>query len=248
MMLRTRFMSRPFFRDLAPDVFSGHTDWMLGEKVYKLALKQPGSASKLQIPSPLGHMLNYEYEVRKKACDLWADDKSRSYRDCLAEAQKCKETRQFEFIDKLSLPPRLWDIPNSGRQPKVRIDVPPEKSGGDGPNLSRNQKKRAAKAKKKANAPAQAAHPPPAAEAQRPTKRQREQIPAGPNGWRHPEILQKLDGKQFCFNWNKTGSCQAGSACPRLHKCQVNGCPQTPAGHRTTQCPLLASKGIVLQS
>ena len=85
--------------------------------------------------------------------------------------------------------------------------------------------------------------PPPPASDQRPPKRVKQQ-----NGWRRQDILMKLGGKEFCFGWNKTGTCPSGASCTRLNKCQVNGCPQTPPGHRTTQCPLLASKGIVLKA
>ena len=64
------------------------------------------------------------------------------------------------------------------------------------------------------------------------------------SGWMHPDVLKRYpNGKEFCFNYHRTGTCQAGDGCSRSHECQIKGCQ---GKHRTTACNQLRAKGITL--
>ena len=108
LFLAARYYSRPLFRDLTPNTFLDHVEYLLGDKVLKIAINTPGASSTaaMRINPVLTHVLNYDWAIRKKAFEIWKEDKSQSLATCLLKARQCGETRQLEFTEKLSLPPK----------------------------------------------------------------------------------------------------------------------------------------------
>ena len=252
LFLKTRFYNRPFFHDLEPAVFSKHTDFLLSDRVYRLAVRTPGSGSKNPVLPALGHVLNYDEQIRKKAMKIWSNDKTLTYAACLKTAQDDLDLRTFEFTEKLTLKPKEWFIPGHRPQLETGKRVREDLNTGDQEPTSKRAKKRArAKAKAQQQQPGQRqqqqAQQQQGQQQQGQQQQGQQQSGREKKGWRHPDIQTKgPNGKEYCFNWNKGANCGGPPGCNRLHQCQIKGCNQQPPGHRTKECPLLQARGIVL--
>ena len=196
--LRTRHTTTRWLKDITPRTFDLYADFILGKQVYGLR----GAAD---TEPPWSLILNYEYEMRKKAYD-WVVSEGFTLQDALKTAMKDTELKNLHFLTpwtlkvdplKEQLPKELADKrersqsvqkdrrPGGGRKKRQRKGSrgEPNKGGGGGDKGGDGGGDGGDKGKKKVHS-------------------------------------KTTDGKPICHKFNNRGE-NCDGKCNRLHVCQI---------------------------
>jgi len=206
--IRLRFPSKGFLQGLSSDVWTDHAEWLLGEEVYGMTVKNHLGEV---VFKPAWHtLLAFDYQVRKAAFKL-VNVRGHTLVGALRAVRKDAGLHQRYFLTPTavatgagaartaasSASSSLKRPLESTARPAEGFQAPTSASadGGGGPS---------AKGKGKGN-------------------------PKRKPTWKKNQNPRTPDGRQKCFKYHK-GKCSGG--CGRIHACLVCGGP-----HPLMQCP-----------
>lgn len=95
LMVASKMRNKPFLRNLEQRHFDRYTDYILGEKCYLLMVPGP-SGEKSPLQPPWHIILDYEFEMRKKALKV-AQKENRPLHETLKEATENSEIKDLYF-------------------------------------------------------------------------------------------------------------------------------------------------------
>ncbi len=230
-LVRLRHGGRPFLKDLEPDVWAHHVDFMLGEEVRGLNAKD--AAGNVVASISWHTFLVYDQEVRNAAMKA-VNERGLTIANALVEARKCNELRTKFLVTQLALAHLETTSSNSSsaysRAPAVETSWN-DGHGEDWKGAGRRAKKGATKNKGGKGGGSDKA---------KGKGKPKSKGKADGKGSTRLKVLKKagllkVGAEGSCFNFNKPGGC-SNSACNWPHICAHCG-----GRHSLENCPAYAT-------
>ena len=214
-MLASKYITRPWLKDITRSDFVTFSEWILGEEVYMK--KTSSSQGARRIKAPWSILMDFEYEARQKAFKMINEDGA-TMRDALEKVQHDADLMLSHFTTPLCI--YLADQANK----KSPVNHPPPQNlweqrpfkfqKGDGKGKGKNKDKGKGKGKKN----------------------------GGKKGGKDNRLVFKKGDREICFKFNKGQRCDA--QCQRVHICQFKECADRGEKHPLSICEKAIAAGV----
>ena len=216
LMITSKCRNRSYLRNLEPRHFERYVDYLLGEKCYLLPI--PDSSGSRQPLCPPWHVvLNYEYEVRKKAVRE-AHRQNIPLGTMLQTQWESSELKELYFTS-----PAAMERPLK----QARLEQDPSSTNANSlwssPGYTSFKGAKGAKGKGKKG------------KNKGKGKTWDSQEPRVYPGSNHELVTHTPDGREICYTYSIKGKTCNGR-CNRIHICRIKGCNSK---HPTYECPKL---------